>query len=212
MEERRGRGRRAATPRRRDEELMRAAGKVFYERGYADATVQHVADELGILKGSLYHYIDSKEDLLLRLFDRLHADVDRILEEVASEPGLEPLERLELYIRRQILYNLDNLEPIAIYYRDVKRVGEASRAAMVERRKVHERFVARLIEQAQAAGEADPRLDAKLAGNCVFASIIWTYRWYRPDGRSSREEIAALCTDFVLGGVVGEPALSGLGA
>ncbi len=47
---------------RRDQEVIDAAAKVFYERGFADASVQDVADELGILKGSLYHYIETKED------------------------------------------------------------------------------------------------------------------------------------------------------
>lgn len=196
-------GRRAGTPRRRDEEVIEAAVKVFYERGYSDATVQDVADELGILKGSLYHYIDTKEDLLLRLFEVLHADVDGILTEVIAEGGLNPLERLELYVRRQVLYNLDNLERVAIYYQDMERLGEARRKEVVERRKVHERFVTALIGEAQETGLADPSLDAKLVSNCVFATIIWTYRWYRTGGRSSREGIAALCADFVLGGVVG---------
>ena len=187
---------------------MRAAVKVFYERGYSDATVQDVADELGILKGSLYHYIDSKQDLLLRLFDQLHADVDRILADVLALEGLAALERLDVYVRRQVLYNLDNLERIAVYYQDMERLGEPERTAVVDRRKEHERFVTALIREAQEAGAADPGLDAKLVSNCVFATIIWTYRWYQPGGRSSRGTIAAMCSDFVLAGVVGDRALS----
>ncbi len=57
------------------------------ERGYADASVQDIADELGILKGSLYHYIDTKEDLLFRLLSETHDDVHGILDEVAGEDG-----------------------------------------------------------------------------------------------------------------------------
>jgi TetR/AcrR family transcriptional regulator, cholesterol catabolism regulator len=207
-----GRRRRAATPRKRDDEVLRAAVKVFYERGYSDATIQDVANELGILKGSLYHYIDTKEDLLLRLFDRLHADVDRILHEVQEIDGLDPLQRLEVYVRRQVLYNLDNLQPVAVYYQDVERLGEPQRSAVVERRHEHERYVTALIREAQGAGIMDPSLDAKLVSNCVFATIIWTYRWYRPGGRSRPEEVAEMCSEFVLcgvtGGAAGAPLLS----
>ena len=84
------------TPKRRDREVIDAAAKVFYRRGYADASVQDIADELGILKGSLYHYIDTKEDLLFRLLSETHDDVHAILDEVAEMPDLEPLERLHL--------------------------------------------------------------------------------------------------------------------
>ena len=76
--------------RKRDEEVVAAAAKVFYERGYSAATVQDIADELGILKGSLYHYIKTKEDLLFRIFEEVHKEVEAILEEVARGRGAEP--------------------------------------------------------------------------------------------------------------------------
>ena len=91
-------------PKKRDREVLDAAARVFYERGYSDASVQDVADELGILKGSLYHYISSKEDLLFRLLDGTHAEVSRILDEV-SALDLPPLERLHEYVRLQVAFN-----------------------------------------------------------------------------------------------------------
>src|ERR1700744_339601 len=69
---------------RREREVLDAATKVFSSRGYADASVQDIADELGILKGSLYHYIDSKEDLLFRLLEETHDEVQTIMDEVAA--------------------------------------------------------------------------------------------------------------------------------
>ena len=104
--------------------MLDAAARVFARRGYADASVQDVADELGILKGSLYHYIKMKEDLLFWLLEEVHGDVEVILEEVAKAEGLAPLERIELYVKRQVLYNLDNLERISIYYHDVESLSE----------------------------------------------------------------------------------------
>src|SRR3954471_18531318 len=119
--------RRAAAPgpgqapgrRKRDDEVLDAAARLFSERGYADTSVQLVADELGILKGSLYHYIRTKEDLLFWLLEAVHRDVEEILEQVAAVEGLSPLERIALYVRRQVLYNLDNLQRISIYYHDM---------------------------------------------------------------------------------------------
>ena len=46
------------------EAIIAAAAKVFRTKGYHAATVQDIADEVGILKGSLYHHVKSKEDLL----------------------------------------------------------------------------------------------------------------------------------------------------
>src|SRR6476620_1573839 len=119
-----------STP-RRDQEVLSAAARVFRARGYADSSVQHVADELGILKGSLYHYISSKEELLFRLLDGTHEDVSRILEEVEAQEGLAPLDRLRLYVRRQVAYSLANLERVAVYHHDLERLGDERRRNLV---------------------------------------------------------------------------------
>src|SRR6201990_2507776 len=113
------------TAKRRDDEVLDAAARVFARRGYADASVQHVADELGILKGSLYHYIKTKEDLLFRLLAETHDDVDAILKDVEAVEGLSALDRLHLYVRRQVEYNIDALERVSVYYQDVDRLSEA---------------------------------------------------------------------------------------
>jgi TetR/AcrR family transcriptional regulator, cholesterol catabolism regulator len=188
---------------RRDQEVIDAAAKVFYERGFADASVQDVADELGILKGSLYHYIETKEDLLFRLLEELHDEVQAILEEVAAVEGLDPLQRLELYIRKQVLFNLENLPRVAVYYNDYERLSPDRRAQIVARRRVHERYVTEVIEEAQRAGEANPELDARLLSNFIHGAFIWTYRWYHPGGKVSREKVADTCAEFALRGVVG---------
>lgn len=191
---------RPAATRRRDQEVLDAAAKVFYERGYSAASVQDVADELGILKGSVYHYIDTKEDLLFRLLDQVHEEVDAILAEVQALPDLTPLERLAEYVRREVDNNLRNLARISIYYHEMDRLGDERRRQILARRAVHTRFVVDVIREAQKAGEADASVDPRIAANCVFATIIWTYRWYRP-GRWKRDAVADQCAAFAVRGL-----------
>jgi TetR/AcrR family transcriptional regulator, cholesterol catabolism regulator len=194
----------AKGPRRRDQEVLDAAAKVFHTRGYADASVQDIADELGILKGSLYHYIDSKEDLLFRLLDETHDDVQKNLDEVAALPDLTPLERLREYTRRQVEYTSRNLAKMAIYYHDADQLSPERRRELYRKRGVHEKFVADLIMQAQERGDANPGVDPKVLTNCLFGSMIWVYRWYKPGGKLRPAELADTCAEFVLRGVVGD--------
>lgn len=177
--------------------MLDAAIEVFARKGYVETSVQDIADAVGLLKGSLYHYIDSKEGLLYRLLNEVHDDVEAILAEVADFPGLGPLERLERYVERQVAYNLANLDRISVYYHDVHHLGDQRRQVILGRRRVHERFVARLVAEAQVAGEADPTLDPVIATNCVFATIIWVYRWYRP-GRFDAEALARDCARYAI--------------
>jgi AcrR family transcriptional regulator len=194
----------AKGPRRRDQEVLDAAAKVFHTRGYADASVQHIADELGILKGSLYHYIDSKEDLLFRILDETHEEVQAILEEVAALPDLSALDRLRAYTRRQVDYTSRNLAKMAIYYHDADQLSDDRRRELHRKRRVHETFVSDLITQAQQNGDANADLDPKVLANCLFGSMIWVYRWYKPGGRLRPTELADTCAEFVLRGVVGD--------
>jgi AcrR family transcriptional regulator len=183
--------------------VLEAAVRVFHERGYSTATVQDVADALGILKGSLYHYIDTKEDLLFRLCEAVHRDVEALIEEVRSVEGLTAMERLRLFVLKQVEYNLDHLPEISVYYHDGDRLGEERRAEVVAMRRTNSAFVTGLIREAQEAGDADPSLDAQLQANNLFATVIWTYRWYRPGGRHSRQKIAETCAAYAIGGLVG---------
>ncbi len=188
--------------RKRDAEVLDAAARVFHERGYGNASVQDVADEVGILKGSLYHYIDTKEDLLHRLLEGVHDDVQAILLEVQATTGLRPLARLHLYVRRQVEFNARNLTRISVYYHDVERLTPARRDAIFALRRVHESFVLDLIREAQEQGDIAETVDARLLANCVFATIIWVYRWYQPRGRHRPEDVAQACADFAIRGAL----------
>lgn len=187
---------------RRDREVLEAAAKVFYQRGYMNARVEDIAAELGLLKGSLYHYIEGKEDVLFRLLDETHDEVHRILDDVAALPELSPLERLHEYVRRQVEFNMENLVRVSVYYHDLNCLAPARLAEIVSRRRQHERFVLRMIETAQRSGEVDPGLEAEVLSKCVFATIVWTYHWYSPS-RDAERSVDRRCADYVVAGLVG---------
>ncbi len=185
---------------KRADEILDAAIQVFYERGYAEATVQDVADAVGMLKGSLYHYIKTKEDLLFQLFELVHEQVELIKEAAEKAEGLDPVQRLEIYVERQVEYNLANIQRISVYYHDLGLLGSERLAYVRAERRAHNIFVTGLIEEAQSQGLADDSYDPRMLANCVFSTIIWTYRWYR-EGSVGRPRAAALTSFFALRGI-----------
>jgi AcrR family transcriptional regulator len=184
----------------REREVLDAAAGVFHQHGYAAASIQHIADALGMRKGSLYHYIDAKEDLLFGILDAVHADVGVILADVRVLRDLTPLERLDEYVRRQVLFASPRRELMTIYFRDLDQLSPGRREALQRQRREHERFVRDVIARGQQAGEVvdgDPRLLA----NLVFGTMMWIHRWYR-DGRGVEPaEVAEQCRAFVHRGV-----------
>jgi AcrR family transcriptional regulator len=189
-------------PRRpRDAEVLGSAAEVFARRGYAAATVQDVADELGILKGSIYYYIKTKEDLLYRLLRQVHEEVDALLDEVKAAEGPDPLERLALYVRRQATYNLRNLVRISVHYNDIDQLGDQRRKEVLRLRKRHDDFITGLVLEGQRGGLIDPKRDARLLTYNICATVIWPYRWYKPRGRVKVDDVVDGLVTFVLGGL-----------
>src|SRR5258708_39611620 len=66
------------------DDIVSAAAKVFRTKGYHAATVRDIADEVGILRGSLYHHFDSKEELLYLVVKEPIAQMFRTIAEIAA--------------------------------------------------------------------------------------------------------------------------------
>src|SRR5258708_37823556 len=98
-------------PRERSEEVYRAALRLFREKGYHATSMQDIASAVGLYKGSLYHYIGGKEELLARVFERgmgsLLEDVERIAADTTASPSLQ----LQGIIQAHVLAVADNLDP-----------------------------------------------------------------------------------------------------
>jgi AcrR family transcriptional regulator len=194
---------RGANNKRRQEEVVATAVKMFYRSGYSETSVEDIANELGILKGSLYYYIASKEDLLYAIVRQVHTEVEELLAAATSDKSLPPLERLSNYVSAQVEYNARNIMKITVYYDDLELLGAKRVSEM--RRSLHkmEEVVTDLIRDAKKRGEIDESVDATLASHAVFATVNWIYRWYRPRGRLRPPEIAAFVVQYILFGLTG---------
>lgn len=188
---------------KREREVLDAAVGVFYKKGYSEASMQDIADELGMLRGSLYHYIKSKEELLIWLIDEVHSDVNEILRDAAAATELPPLERLAGWVRAQTLYNAHNIERIAVYNRDSDQLSETLRDELRQSRRKHEQVVVNMIAEAQELGQIPSTYKARYLSHHVYAPMIWIYKWYTRRSRQKPAELAEMSVDFVLAGVQG---------
>ena len=80
------------------DEILRKAGELFDERGYRECSLQDIADAVGIARPSLYHYFESKEEILGSLVERAVAVREQTVARI-RELDADPLERLRTLIR-----------------------------------------------------------------------------------------------------------------
>lgn len=179
-----------ADRRNRDAEIVQAAIRVFHAKGFAASTMQDVADAVGVLKGSLYHYISSKEDLLFRILQESHAQAAALKDEVAAL-DLSALERLRIYLERTYLWYLTNVERVSVYLNQQRHLTGENRTAMRLQAREFEQFLRELLAEAKGSGAVAPEVDLKLATFFILGALNSIPRWYHPGGPYSPEQIAS---------------------
>jgi AcrR family transcriptional regulator len=192
-----------APPFRADEgrwqELLEIAARIFARKGYRSTTLQDIADEFGVLKGSLYHYIRSKDDLLFEVVRSVFSTgLDNLRRLAGSEH--DPVERLRAVIRGHVLYLIDNLVETTVLLHEFDQLSDERRAEIPIRE--YQTIIAGLIADAKADGLVKPDVDPQLAALAVLGAANWVYRWFRPGGGRMPEEIANQYADLLVDGML----------
>jgi AcrR family transcriptional regulator len=187
-------------------ELIQVATEVFYEKGYDGASLQDIADRLGMLKGSLYYYIQSKEDLLFDVISSVHKDGLAVIQARAGVPG-DALQRLENVIVGHVEHTCGNLVSTAVFLHELAALPEHRRLEILGSEHAYQGVFRELVEAGQRDGLVRSELNPRLAVLGLLGSANWVYRWFRPGGELPAEEIGAELADMVIRGIATDEAL-----
>jgi TetR/AcrR family transcriptional regulator, cholesterol catabolism regulator len=196
--------RKKRTPRTdgRVEELRIVAARLFRDQGYDATSMQDIADEMGILKGSVYHYVRTKEDLLWMVVEAplrdLVKDVEKILTDDSIPLGDRMTKAMEQHARS---FEVDYPYMFVI-------VGETGDALAPARRRAFAELQARyttIWEHALQAGVKDGTLRAdlevRIVCQAIFGMINWMFRWFKPGQSLSATEVASTFSTILLQGI-----------
>jgi AcrR family transcriptional regulator len=199
-------GRRPQTPEAaaRWDEILEAAAQAFYEMGYEGASLQQIAESVGLLKGSIYYYIKSKEDLLFALVTRSQDLLLPVLEEDAAIAASSAPDRLRAFVRRWMALQTKDREWSVVAEREFTRLSPAKLQVVIERRDATSAFVKDILRQGIADGDFSPDLDLSVATTVVFEVLLTTHLWHRPGLRLSLEEVGDWYGVFITRGLSSE--------
>jgi TetR/AcrR family transcriptional regulator, cholesterol catabolism regulator len=194
-----GRNRKQAKPGTRLEEVLQSAANIFFAKGYHATSIEDVARDVGMLKGSLYYYIKSKDDLLFRLLLAGIEDSDAFIAQQIDPQG-EPLEQLERAIRAQIDYIIDNRVPFGLFLHEFDSLsGKRQHKLISVMSRYNSRFVD-LVRRAQEQGKLIPG-EPWIIVNGILGMCNWLYRWYDADQMSDSEQIKNIFVNMIFDGI-----------
>jgi len=183
-------------------EILDAAGQIFNEKGYQAARIEDIAARIGILRGSLYYYIDSKEDLLYALSVAGHTSGLSTIDEDEATSVADAPTRLGAFIDRWMAIMPNHPEYSPVTERDVRFLGDERRAVVMKMRVEMHSYARRIFEQGIAELDFDPSIDPGVATNSLFELLNSTIRWFRPSGRLSHVDVGEYYKRLMLHGVL----------
>ncbi|WP_433326486.1 TetR/AcrR family transcriptional regulator [Spirillospora sp. CA-294931] len=186
---RRGKGSSALASERRDH-LVRLAAELFAEKGFQATTVRNIADEAGILSGSLYHHFDSKESIVDEILSGFFREIMASYRGVLDR-GEGPRETIDGLVR--IAYG--TLEPhraaITVMQNDWNYLRGMERFAYLTQSEAEvEKIWVDTIRAGQEQGLFRDDIDPKLTYRMIRDTIWVAVRWFKPGGRLDAQGLA----------------------
>ena len=168
-----------------DERVRDAALELFATRGYHGTGIRQLAEHAGLSSASLYHYMGTKEDLLVAIMrsclERLIADA-----ETAIASTEDPEQRLAALVRMHVRAHAERPRETKVVDGEIDALGPAARAEVIALRDRYELIWQQVVDAVPAA----PGEDRGLARRALLEMCSGVARWYRPGGGSTLEQVA----------------------
>ena len=197
--------RRAARGNNRRAEIVSAATQLFLDKGYDATSVQDIANAVGLLKGSLFYYIDGKEDLLFAVLEGMLtsslADMNDL--RALDVPALVKVRRMS---EAHVQYILTNRDQATIFFRDFRSLSEERRRDIAAERDNYARGFTAFLREAQAAGEVCPDVDVRHAAGALLGMMNMVYDWYPHADEQHARKLAKEIGDLVVSSLICDPA------
>jgi TetR/AcrR family transcriptional regulator, cholesterol catabolism regulator len=200
----------------RRQALMKAAAETFREQGLDGASLNDIARRAGLDRASLYYYAGSKEELYRAVVEEVVQENVTQVQAVRSRSGTAS-EKLTEVIRLLMISYAANHPHLYIFVAEDfgrrgpgRRQGRSStkiartqdwRAELSGLGDLYYKAVRDIIAEGFSDGSLSSPLSPGLVAHGVIGMVSWSYRWFKPEGTTSADEIADGFAQMVLHGL-----------
>lgn len=180
----------------RREQILNAALEVFAEKGYAGASMRDIARAVGVTEGLLYHYFESKEQLLEACWRERswRPQLERILQEGEDKPLSEVLREV---VRSFAQTMEENASTVLMCVSEMQRNPQMA-VSHIERIEDNMRLIGDFLRRRQAAGEIRTDIDVGIAAGMLLGSAYSAFLlWGNHASNTFRQMITTLIGDGV---------------
>jgi AcrR family transcriptional regulator len=182
-------------------EILESAARLIFQSGYEATSMQEIAEACGLTKAGLYHHIKTKEALLLAI---MHYGMDLFDDMVLAKVSdiADPVARLRECMARNIaLVTQDSTKEVSIILHEHQTLTGAAGKEINMRKKRYVRFLEAAFREAAERGQIRA-VDPTLAAFSFLGMVLWTYKWYRADGKLAPRQMSDGMIDLFFEGLM----------
>jgi AcrR family transcriptional regulator len=174
--------------------LRSTAIRLLSEHGYEAMNLRMLAKNIGVQVGSLYNYIDSKQQLLFLL---LKEGVEGLLTEFDQRLGgiAEPAKQMRDFVAFHLGYHIAHLQESLVLSTEKRSLTPKNYRAISHFERLYTEKVQNIIERGIATGDFQVA-DSQIATFGLLQMLTSIIRWYQPRGRLSRDELIKVYLDL----------------
>lgn len=183
----------------RREQIVAAATKLFSQKGYHKTTTREIARASGLGTGTLYEYVNSKEDILYLVCDMIHDKLEAELRG-AMPAGMSARERLPVLLR-DFFQTMDELqELVLLIYQETKSLPGAYMRHVLRRENEISEFFAQVLREGLADGSfhLNPELVGLMAHNITVLGQMWAFRRWSLQRAYTLEAFSEMQTSLIM--------------
>ncbi len=178
----------------RKNSILKAARKLFFERGFKSVTVDLIAAKAEVSKGSIYLYFDSKEEIYTQILISANIERHKEIENFARQEGTAS-ELLLKYAKVYVDFFLENNELFRILmtfmlHSENMNLTEEQNTQLIHTTNENIRTISEILQKGVDAGEFSDRIDIRQGQNAIWGllnGIISLYIYSgAPEKRSER--------------------------
>ena len=181
------------------DKITSVAIDLFFQKGYFATSISEIARGCGIQKASIYYHFPGKEDLLFAIMQTTMTDLMAGLKaELAHTDSIEA--KMRAAVRNHIGFHLERQKETFIASSELRGLSPDHCKDVVAQRDTYERIFQNLICTGITEG-VFVQNDVKVLSYAILTLCTSGASWYRPDGRLTVGQIAAIYENFVLNGL-----------
>jgi AcrR family transcriptional regulator len=190
-------------PQDRRQRILATAAELFARKGVAATTVRQIADQVGILSGSLYHHFESKEAIVDEILSAYLTDLRNRYRQLPPS-RTDPRTRLRHLVRTSLEavqthpHATEICQNEANYLRATERFGYL-RSGAREVQSIWVEAISAGVDEGVFRADLDPTMCYRLIRDTIGLSV----RWFRPTRDYPVERFAEECSTLFLNGLAG---------